>query len=313
MEKKNAEQKKVDRSQNKTANYLIYKYLKKEDLVKLTDEEFAVLQTKLKLPESPIGSSSIYFFTEDSNVQGFQGDKTKLNVYKRAIAARQHYFDCFYRYSQVFGLCRTLNIVNIYDIGCGSKLQSLLLMGADEMNYTGIDSYIFHDVVDGFRAPPEYINELFQKFAGSDRIYYVQSEYPYNFTIEKNNIAILLYTMMTSDKNRIKKLADNLSHDFERVVLNIPFSEFNLTGMKAKDIVYNDVEIWKNPFEECYSMWKRTMPDYEFYKIGEPNIIFATKNSRDRKKLEKNYTIIKDKILTGIVNNSWYASLMNIT
>jgi hypothetical protein len=44
------------------------------------------------------------------------------------------------------------------------------------------------------------------------------------------------------------------------------------------------------------------MPDYKFYKVSDQNIVFSTKVSRDIKKLERNYTIINDCILTGMID-----------
>lgn len=46
------------------------------------------------------------------------------------------------------------------------------------------------------------------------------------------------------------------------------------------------------------------MPDYKFYKVSDQNIVFATKVSRDIKKLERKYTIINDCILTGMIDIS---------
>ena len=44
------------------------------------------------------------------------------------------------------------------------------------------------------------------------------------------------------------------------------------------------------------------MPDYKLYKVSDQNIVFATKVSRDIKKLERKYTLINDCILTGMID-----------
>lgn len=295
----------VDRSKNKLANYLIYEYLREEELQKLTDDEFAVLQEKFKLPCIPCGTYTLELFTENGfDAKGLQGDKTLLQIYRRAMAANVIYLDCFYRYTGVFKLCHALGAANVYDIGCGNQLQSLLLIGYPEMSYTGIDPNIFHDHVDGFKADTAQINELFREFTGSDRIYYVDKAYPYDFTIEPNNIAILLCSLTPSTEEKLKKLAGRLSNDFERIIMTLPLREFAWAGKDIKEIVYKDVELWADPYEKYIKLWKKAMPDYKFYKVSDRNIVFATKVSRDIKKLERKYTIINDCILTGMIDIS---------
>jgi hypothetical protein len=201
-----------------------------------------------------------------------------------------------------------LGTTQLYDIGCGQQLQALLLMDAPEMRYTGIDPLIFHDYVDEFIAEPAYINELFEKFTGSGRITYLKDTYPCDLTIVENNIALLLDFGIADEE--IKSMAAALSRDFERIVLGLPYRAINLAGMDVRDIVYSEVEVWENPFEKYYDLWKSVMPDFEFYRIGERNCILVTKIREDREKLEKKYTVIGDRILTGAVDVPWHVELL---
>jgi len=299
----------MDRSKNNPSNSLICRHFAEEELSRLTDCEFEMLQTKLR----PVfGSSTTAFFHDFQNnghgATGLKGDETALNVYRRMMAAHEFYHPCFERYSRVFGFCRALGVTDLYDIGCGNQLQALLLVYAPEMNYTGIDNDIFHDYLDNFVAEPAYINELFEKFAGSGRIRYVKETYPFDLAPADNNIAIILDCGFGSDENK-KNAAAFLSRDFERVLLNFPHREYNLAGMDARDVIYGEVEAWKNPFERYYAFWKNAMPDFEFYQIGEPNVVFGTKVAGDREKLEKRYTLAGNRVMAGAIDVPWHFSL----
>lgn len=312
MKKANATHENDNRSRNNPINSAIYSRFKEEELSQLTDEEFEILQTKIK----PIHGPSTNAFLWDFHENGFKSDETTLNVCKRLMAAHQFYHPCFENYSRIFTFCRKIGITNLYDIGCGNQLQALLLIYAPEMNYTGIDDAIFHDYSDSFIAEPDYINELFEKFTNSSRIKHIKETYPFDLTTAENNIAICLavFSGIFANAEKMKNLATALSRDFERVVLTVPIREYNLIGVNIKDIVYNEVEVWKNPFEEYYSILKGAMPEFEFYKIGEQNFtfttVFGTKISEDRNKLEKNYTIVDNQLLTGIMDISWHQSLL---
>ena len=316
MEKTNetisAARRNVDRAKNNARNSVIYRYFKEEDIAQLTDEEFEILQTKTKMTiaSAPI-RASFHDFSESSDASGLKGDETTLNIFKRAMAAHSMYFPCFENYSRVFSFCRSLGVANLYDIGCGNQLQAFLLMEAPEMNYTGIDGDIFCHYPDNFMADPDYINGLFEEFTGSGRIRYVKERYPCDLAVAENNIALFLYCFfgIDSDGKKWKNAAAALSRDFERVLFNLPFMEYNLTGMDARDIIYNEVEVWTNPFEKYYDMWKNAMPDFEFYRIGEPNFVFGTKFPEDREKLEKRYTLADNKAMTGAIDIPWHQEL----
>jgi len=312
------------RSIDNPKNSNIYKYFKDEELAQLTDEEFEILQKKITLPYRTTSASfratfvDFYESYEGNNFKpnGLDGDATKLNVYKRIMAANMNYFSCFYRYSRIFSLCRALGVTNIYDIGCGSQLQAFLVMYAPDMNYTGIDPNIFGDYPDDFFPDPDYMNELFEQFNGNDKIKYIKGAYPVDLTVAENNIAACINVGSIAnavDNEKGKNIVEALTKDFERIALNVPERELSLAGMTIKDIIYNDVDVWVNPFEKYYGLWKEAMPDFAFYRIGEPNLIFGTRIADDREKLEKKYTLIGDQVLTGIVDIPWHTELLKPT
>lgn len=313
MEQTKATQENYNRSRNNPQNVNIYFYLKEDDLAQLTDEEFEILQTKLKPVTSAPTNASFHDFCEGPDANGLKGDETTLNIFKRAMAAHRGYHSCFSNYSRVFSFCRRLNITNLYDIGCGNQLQSFLLICAPDMNYTGIDRNIFHDYPDNFMAEPAYINELFEQFTGGGRIRYIKQTYPFDLAAPENNIAILLncFCRIDADEKEWANAAAHISRDFERVLFNITSKEYNLAGVNIKDIVHSEVEIWVNPFEKYYSLWKNALPGFEFYKIGEPNVVFGTKVPEDGEKLKKHYTIVDNRVMTGAIDIPWHQELMN--
>ena len=300
------------RSRSDPLNVNIYRYLKEDDLAQLTDEEFEILRTKLK----PIASAPVcaffHDFTEGSDAIGLRGDETEVNIFKRAMASHRAYHPCFANYSRVFSFCRRLGVANLYDIGCGNQLQAFLLVHAPEMSYTGIDRDIFNDFPDNFVADPGYINELFGRFVGNGRIKHIKETYPYDLAVSENNVAILLncFCRIDSDREEWENAAAALSRDFERVLLNTPLKEYNLAGMGARDIVHGEVEAWANPFERHYGMWKNALPGFEFYRIGEPNLIFGTRVSGDGEKLKKHYAISGDRVMAGVVDIPWHMELL---
>ncbi len=293
----------TDRSKNSVRNYLIYQYLYEKDLQTLTDEEFAVLQKKFRPPTVHGGTYEYELFAENGlNSRGLQGDKNLLRIYNRAIAGQYYYFHCFKYYSDIFRFCRDLNVVNIYDIGCADRLQAFLLINYPEMSYTGIDPRIFHDNFDGFKADTAEINALFYEFTGSDRIYYVNKAYPYDFMVEPNNIAVMLNSVTQTTEEKIKELAGHLTRDFERIIITLPFKEFIWKGKDIKEIVYKNVKLWADPYEKYLRLYEKAMPEYKFYKLGEPNVVFATKIDNDETILNRKYTLADGRILMGVVD-----------
>jgi hypothetical protein len=308
MKKTNTAQENDNRSRNNPKNSAIYQRFTEQELSQLTDKEFEILQTKIRPIYGPGTSAFFHDFSTGPEAAGLNGDGTALNIYKRLMAAHQAYHPCFEKYSRVFSFCRALGVTDIYDIGCGNQLQAFLLVYAPDMNYTGIDDDIFHDYPDDFAAEPEYVNELFEKFTGGGQIRYIKKTYPFDLAAAENNIAVILDCGFGNDENK-KNAAAFLSRDFERVLLNFPHMEYNLTGMDIRDIICGEVEVWANPFEKYYALWKKAMLDFEFYRIGEPNYIFGTRIPKDRAKLEKSYTLTGNRVMAGVIDSSWHLDL----
>ena len=304
----------LNRSKTYSLNRNIYQYFKEEDVSALTDEEFAILQKKLKYGLTSKGARATFieFFEgyEGNAIQG-NGDSTDYKIYKRKLMADNPVrSECFQRYERIFALCQALGVTNLYDIGCGQQLQASMLVYDSEIHYTGIDLAIFQDYYDEFFAEPEYVNKLFEEFVGSDRIKFIKGKYPCELEVSENNMAISLCVNAVDEV-----IAESYSKNFERVVFNIFCKKFNskIPDMDLKDIINNEVEVWLNTFEETYNFWKKAMPDYEFYRIGNVppwNYLFATKIPEDKEKLAEGYTIIDDQILTGIIDKNWYDGLL---
>jgi len=92
------------------------------------------------------------------------GDEWALDGYVKLKSARKQ--QLYYDYLKIFGLCRALEITNLYDIGCGQSHQALLLSNFSDIYYTGIDNnYDFKD-----------LNRLFAEL--NTNIKFQQAEYP---------------------------------------------------------------------------------------------------------------------------------------
>lgn len=296
----------INRSETLPENFLLYRLYKAEELDSLSDDEFEILQGKLKYYTSSPSSTTNYFkeFFEGYMGESIQGDGNKVDyaVFKRkSIIDDMSRYYCFYRYERIFTFLRTLGVKNIYDIGCGQELQALLLVYEPDMNYTGIDSRIFENPFENFVSPPEYINEIMERFIGNGRIRFIRETYPCELTVARNNIALLLNVLGTADgENPILK---TVYKSFERIIVNIPNTKVNpaVKQMSAKEFVYGDIDGIIDPFEEQYKIYKEQMPDYTFYHLGN-GTIFGTSVSSDREKIENGYIVSGDEIATKVLD-----------
>ena len=297
----------LDRSKANWMNSNIYKYFKEEDFLQLTDEEFAVLQTKTRnyYQQGAVWHFGEFFQGLDGNAITGDGDSTDFKIYKRiSQATNLDRVSCFYRYERVFTMCRALGVTNVFDLGCGQHLQSSLLVYDPDMFYTGIDRNIFQDFVDDFMADPDYVNGLFERFTSSDRIKYIKGSYPCELTVPEHNLAIAFCSLPIGKA----EVTDAISKDFERIVINRPIKEYNLTGISAKDVVYTDEKVWRYPFDEYYGNLKKAMPDFEFYILSRSelgNYVFGTKVPGDKEKLAKRYHVVDDMIMTDFIDTDW--------
>lgn len=201
-----------------------------------------------------------------------------------------------------FSFLRTLGVKNIYDIGCGQELQALLLVYEPDMNYTGIDRRIFENPFENFVSPPEYINEIIERFIGNDRIRFIRETYPCELTVAQNNIALLFNVIGTVEDPIFKTVCES----FERMIVNIPNTKVDpaVKQMSAKEFVYSNINGIIDPFEEQYRICKERMPDHTFYRLGE-STIFGTSVSSDKEKIENSYMVSGDEIATKVFDRHW--------
>lgn len=292
-------------------NRHIYRYFTEEEINGLTDEEFVALKKKMNpyFTLSPVSAKFDTFmqkirsasaFTDSAKADFAKADMNDLRIYERLLTAEQSRFGCFERYAHIFSFCRALGVTNLYDIGCGHQLQASLLIHAPDIYYTGIDDR-FISFFEDFEPNPDYLNQLFESFLDSDRIRFIMDEYPCKLSVRENNIAAAIGSLRYEPA-----VAKALSRDFERILIDLPSQEFDAGGLSAKDIANSDINIWKNPFEKYYSLWKSAMPEYKFYKIGgHLNYIFGTKKSCDEESLAKKYTVKDNCITAGLFDIEW--------
>ncbi|MBR5313277.1 MAG: hypothetical protein IKU40_10395 [Clostridia bacterium] len=308
----------VDRNPKSSNNKSISSYCRQNEVDVLTDKEFIDLQhklfTSLYLPCT--GNMEFRNFYARKSSDKIFDDSRDLGIYKRVIVSGDDYFDSRYRYSKIFSFCATLGISNIYDIGCGQQMQGLMMMSVHNMTYTGIDHQIFHEWATQFDAAPEYINyRIAQLQDGSDRIFYIKQSYPCELMIERNNIAVMLgcFLNIEEDQCRMNQMSKALSRDFERIVKEIPLKKRDVKLIKStpvRDIANGKVDIMVDIFAERLAMWKRAMPEFTFFTLGN-GYIFGTKNEQDIQILQKNYIVSKkNEITTGLMDQSFYVSVM---
>ncbi len=297
----------VNRDKKLFCNSLVYRYFQEDELAKLTDTEFAILQNKLK-PRIILGTGSLYAFQEGMNAEGLHGDTLALGIYRRSMAAHHYYFDCFQRYSRAFTICYHLGVRHFYDIGCGQQMQGFLTVNVPETTYTGIDPCIFDDRAEEFQCEPEVVNGYFKRFVGSDRISHIKAKYPCELTVRENNAAVMFGVFLTEAE--IPTIASAMAKDFERVMISIPTTgKFQLEGTPAKEIVEKDLDVWSRPFENWFDIWKKSMPDFKFYRLGN-GMIFGTKCMEDQKVLETKYLVLHDRVYTDVMDLPWYNMIM---
>lgn len=306
----------IDRS--KEWNSRLYRLFGEKELDELTDEEFEVLVAKVETPLRytlpPLDPSFASFFAGD-NLDAFDWDKTEMAIYKRKMAADFCFFGGFDQYARIFSLCRTIGAKNIYDIGCGSNLQAFLMVYSQDMSYTGIDDRLCAPIEFGwpfdkkFEPSPEYLNDLFKKFVGSDRIRFVKDTYPCKLDIAENNIAVSLGSITSHIINKPETMI-SIARDFERIMIDIPDKKMDVEGFSAKDIIYNDVNIWRNTRDEYVSRMQELMPEFTFYDFGgHLNHTFGTRVPSDKERLDSKFVCVNGRYMTGLFDMEWYREM----
>ncbi len=317
----------VDRSKRRHGNRLIYLYFKEEDVDELTDEEFAVLQQKLWFECKSICGITASFVDFFAGVNGDDikgnGDWTDYQIFKRKnMVDDTSKMWRFYLYERLFTMGKLLGVKHYFDVACDDDLHSMILMYDDEMHYTGIDNNIFHNYLDNFHVEPEYVNDVFKRFTGGkERIRYIKDKYPCQLEIPENNM-LLIPRMGFHPCMRVshgynagtqEELLASMARDFERVVLLVRAVVDNpeLKNMKPRDLVYNDIPVEVESFEEEYAFVKQNMPGFEFYRMGQWGegkvvMIFGTRVPTDRIRLERGYTIVGDRLLSYVIDTHWH-------
>ncbi len=316
----------LDRSKQTHANRLIYHYFREEDVDALTDEEFIVLQRKLKNELRSITGIhapfvDFYAGCNGDDIRG-NGDWTDYQIFKRKnIVDDTSKLWVFDVYERLFIMGKLLGVKHFFDLDCGSALQGMILLYDGEMHYTGIDDNIFHAYIDNFHAEPEYINEVFQRFTGgNDRIRYIKAKYPCPLAIPENNMLLMPFLgfqpymrvpRFFSVETR-EELLSAMARDFERVVLMLHGTINNpeLKNIKPAELVYNDIPVEVNSFDGEYAFIRQNMPEFEFYRMGKWRngnmLIFGTRVPTDRVVLEREYTIVGDRLLSYVVDKHWH-------
>ncbi len=321
----------LDRSKQRHANRLIYHYFREEDVDALTDEEFVILQRKLKNEVTSITGIYASFVDFYAGVNGDDirgnGDWTDYQIFKRKNivddTSKMWIFDV---YERLFTMGKLLGVKHFFDLDCRTAaLQSMILMYDGEMHYTGIDDDIFHQYIDNFHTEPEYVNEVFRRFTGGkERIRYIKGKYPCPLEIPENNMLLLpffgLHPHMKVPRffnaETREELLSAMKRDFERVVLMLLGTVNNpeLKNIKPAELVYNDIPVKVNCFDGEYDFVRQNMPGFEFYRMGKTRngnmLIFGTKIPTDRVILEREYTIVGDRLLSYVVDKHWHEMIL---
>ncbi len=321
----------LDRSKQRHANRLIYYYFREEDVDALTDEEFIVLQRKLKNEVSSITGIHAAFVDFYAGVNGDDirgnGDWTDYQIFKRKNivddTSKMWIFDV---YERLFTMGKLLGVKHFFDLDCRTAaLQSMILMYDGEMHYTGIDDNIFHQYIDNFHTEPEYINEVFRRFTGGkERIRYIKGKYPCPLEIPENNMLLLPFFGLHPNMKvpgffnakTHEELLSAMSRDFERVVLMLRGTIHNpeLKNIRPSELVYNDIPVEVNCFDGEYDFVRQNMPGFEFYRMGKTKrgniIIFGTRVPTDRVILEREYTVVGDLLLSYVIDKHWHEMIL---
>ena len=193
-------------------------------------------------------------------------DRTALKMYLNwSIMCEKK---LFINYQRRFGLCQTIGAKHIFDIGCGLRhYQAYMLLLHHDLHYTGIDREL---------DPHEMMRVFSHGF--HDRGRFISDTYPCTLTIPENNIAIAAYIggCKSFDDPQIINFADALSQDFDRIITNYGVMQCS--------------------YDELYEFWAHALPGYSVCKLGEEDLIFATRIPHDLEVLhEINYKYTDEK------------------
>lgn len=200
------------------------------------------------------------------------------------------YNQLFFRYKQIFDLCKVIGVKHLYDIGCFFINQSFLLSDYSNISYVGIDNEQFvlndfdiNDYKHGNIYYP-YSVDAPDPYCGG-RISFEKALYPYPINVPPSNIAISSYSVTnTVNPEEIKKISDAFARDFERVLFNT---------------YQESVPFWKESACKCFS----------FFPLGHNRFVFGTRIPEDIIRLKEQYPFSDGRLSTGIDNFSEFMQL----
>ncbi len=198
----------------------------------------------------------------------------------------------FYHYSRVYDLCRVLGVANVYDLGCCTLNQGLMLTRYSNLRYVGIEGYRFY--LNDYR-----ISDFYNRIGVSEnpafrpmnfyyptvdtappafcdgRISYIKAEYPCELHPPVNSMGVSMRSLLFLDsREKIEKAVHAMTTDFDRIVFDVP---------------HNRIDEWKN------AGWE----GFEMYEIGA-GYMLATKYPGDLAKLKLMYPCENGVFHTGI-------------
>lgn len=187
------------------------------------------------------------------------GDRDALQLYACSAAASA-LGNIYEEYSRIFGLCRLLGGVNIYDIGCGGNYQACLLYYRADMTYTGIDAEENLDF--------DRMNKVFGRAFSTNRIRFFCDKYPCPLNILPGNAAIARRWRYSKDSAfALKRFGEAIAHDFDRLI-----TTFDIEGYDREDMM---------------QFWEESMPGFRAVPIGDEDLILVTKIAEDFEKMEE--------------------------
>jgi len=201
-----------------------------------------------------------------------------LEIYTQWSAVHVQYNGCYSNnthsnYFKIFGICRLLNIKNIYDIGCGTTglCHAFLLHHFPLSQYTGIDCCACEEL------DFELMNKAFSNGWGN-RIKFEQNEYPCHIANKKNNIALKIGSD-TADSRTLTKIAEAFSRDFERIIIEISGDDNSPIRNRKNDFVNSSVLQIECLSESLPSFIRYDIDDY--HGVTKRKYIFFTKFQKD--------------------------------
>lgn len=191
------------------------------------------------------------------------------------------FFGLYRKYTNLFEFSKYWGVRHIYDIGCASVNQSFMLLDDSDIAYTGIDSAGF--ALMDYRKNkdetyPNYHYPFSEQVPGlcEGRIKFINDTYPFDLQPEENSIALAIHSIGTykiglGTGPEIKDIAMALNRDFDRIVMDIGWKEYN------------------NRYE-FLPMWQEFMPGFRFIRFDTEDtstLMFITKHDEDLDKLKE--------------------------